>query len=256
MSEEDNFSFSLLAESLRPFFDLAGTVLPVVMYLAPIQAMLLIVSSKDVGPLPSLPFSSMFLCCMLWVMFGLRLSEIPVIVPNAIGCGLSIAYILLYSKYTKSTFILKQEASLALAVGSLGFFMYHTCEKFYIGTLAAISSVSMFSAPLAQLKTVVSTKSCAALGPLPNVVVCWMSTFVWFILGYFYLGNAQVWVANLLGCLSCTLSLSLFARYASKTNGEGYESMKEEKPRADTATMGEMFPPVGHINVGRAVERV
>jgi len=204
------------SNGLRTFLDCIGTILPIALFLAPAPAMKRVLSSKEVGVLPSLPFSLMFLNCMLWVMFGLRISELPVILPNSVGFTLSVLYLLIYAKCCKSQITLMRETVFILVVCMIGYFMFTAYDEFYIATMAAIASVCMLASPLAKVATVVSTKNAAHLGPLPLCIVGWLCSFVWFILGYYYLDKPQVWICNLLGNISCTLSLVLFARYDVK----------------------------------------
>jgi len=202
-----------ISPTMKFYLDTAGSILPVLLFIAPGVGILKIIQLQNSEILPSLQFTSMLLNCVLWSMFGFLLQEGPIIIPNGCGTILSLIYIAAYYIYSKDPSQLKKELSLVFLLLIFGFFLSQQFDDNYVGSLAAGASVAMLAAPLVQFNTVIKTRDTTPLGPFVICVVGWLCSFTWFIQGWFILNKRQIWVANGLGNLSANCTLALFGIY-------------------------------------------
>ncbi|CAD7962382.1 unnamed protein product [Amoebophrya sp. A25] len=84
------------SEDIRAVFEVLGTALPILMFLAPAGAFFEVFKKKSVGTLTPLAFTSLVGCCLCWLIVGLETMEAPMIRPNVVGVALGVIYCGIY----------------------------------------------------------------------------------------------------------------------------------------------------------------
>eukprot|EP00397_Hematodinium_sp_SG-2012_P061210 GEMP01080721.1.p1 GENE.GEMP01080721.1~~GEMP01080721.1.p1 ORF type:complete len:236 (+),score=23.30 GEMP01080721.1:160-867(+) len=200
-------------EEVRAAFEVVGSLLPLILFLSPMTAINEVIMNKSVGLLPSLPFTSMFVNCFLWSLFGYKLMEKAMILPNSFGLLLACYYLKTYNEYKIEP--MTKALSVMTLICFTGLMAYRLEDTTHIGNMASIASISMLSAPLMQAKNVIKTGNTAALGTVSMSLVGLCTAFTWTIIGSVYLNNFQVFMANFLGFVASCVTLMLFVIFGA-----------------------------------------
>ncbi|XP_021767871.1 bidirectional sugar transporter SWEET7-like [Chenopodium quinoa] len=84
-------------------FGLLGDVSGVLMYASPLAVMKQVVKTKSVEYMPLAVSVTCFGSAVIWTLYAIRPFDPYVVAPNAIGCFLGLAQLILYAAYYKST---------------------------------------------------------------------------------------------------------------------------------------------------------
>ncbi|KAJ0442892.1 putative SWEET sugar transporter [Helianthus annuus] len=99
-------AFTLVAfkeSSRRTFTGVLCATFTTIMYVAPLAALRTTIRTKSVEYMPILLVSSLFLNGCVWLTFALLVTDIFVLVPNALGILLGTIQFLVYLKFKNST---------------------------------------------------------------------------------------------------------------------------------------------------------
>ncbi|KAG7363308.1 sugar efflux transporter [Nitzschia inconspicua] len=187
-----------------------------VLLLAPMLTIKQVVSSKSVGNLPLLPYSSMVANCFLWTAYGILLQQSKLWATNGIGLILGLIYFLQFIKFSppKAPTLPGSIRQHAQAVSVIVFGTFGWCAKCYltsqkvsswpaqaaklVGNAAVVLCLVMFASPLSALKTVLKTKSAKSI-PLPFTLATVLNCFLWAVAGLKDFHDFNVYFPNLVG---------------------------------------------------------
>jgi len=167
-----------------------------------------ILEDKSVGQLSPLPFVSLLTNCIIWSFYGLLRKDSTVLVPNAIGIVSGLGCVLAYQKHATSfPTTLYAGASLIVLVSTLLAFVgnYNL-----IGSIGCGLAVVVMGSPLATLKTVIQSRSTAAL-PFPTSFMGFCNSLSWSAYGLLVANDVMIYGPNLVGLFLSSIQMLLFA---------------------------------------------
>ena len=164
-------------------------------------------SSRSVGSLPLLPYSSMFANCFLWLSYGLLKNDIRIWGTNGVGLLCAIFYCFKFTQYSPSKSptlpgSVRQhvQANAIVMAGAFGLVYLSPLADpaAWIGNIAVMFCVAMFGSPLAALQTVLKTQSARSI-PLPFTLATVLNCLLWSVVGLMDMHDANIYLPNLLG---------------------------------------------------------
>jgi solute carrier family 50 protein (sugar transporter) len=177
-------------------------------------------AKQTTGDRSGFSYVTMLLQGVLWAIYGLLQSALPVLVVNlgCIACG--SYYVFVYYTYTpqRAQFqrLLLQSAGFTMAVLLFVFgFTEPGKQASTLGLIASGFTVLMFGSPLVSIKQVIVSRSTEVLDKTFTIVMV-VHTFVWTSYG-FSINDPYVLVPNALGFALAISQLSLFIFYPSAT---------------------------------------
>jgi solute carrier family 50 (sugar transporter) len=179
----------------------------IVLYMAPIPTIQSIRSSKSVGNLPLLPYTSMVASAFLWTTYGYLKGEPKIYQPNGFGLVLGLYYFVSFLKYAPRSsptlpgaVTTHTQAVLAIAMATL-FIASRTIVQDpvdIIGKAGVTMCVLLFASPLAALKSVIQQKSASSI-PWPFTIAQVVNCFMWTVAGLYRMKDFNVYMPNGLG---------------------------------------------------------
>jgi solute carrier family 50 (sugar transporter) len=167
-----------------------------------------ILEDKSVGQLSPLPFVSLLTNCIIWSFYGLLRKDSTVLVPNAIGIVSGLGCVLAYQKHAPSfPTTLYAGASLIVLVSTL---LASMGNYNLIGSIGCGLAVIVMGSPLATLKTVIQSRSTAAL-PFPTSFMGFCNSLSWSAYGLLVANDVMIYGPNLVGLFLSSIQMLLFA---------------------------------------------
>jgi len=161
-----------------------------------------------VGQLSPLPFVSLLTNCIIWSFYGLLRKDSTVLVPNAIGIVSGLGCVLAYQKHAPSfPTTLYAGASLIVLVSTL---LASMGNYNLIGSIGCGLAVIVMGSPLATLKTVIQSRSTAAL-PFPTSFMGFCNSLSWSAYGLLVANDVMIYGPNLVGLFLSSIQMLLFA---------------------------------------------
>jgi solute carrier family 50 (sugar transporter) len=194
-----------------------------ILFAAPVPTIIQIISSKSVGSLPLLPYSSMIANAILWTTYGILRKESSIYTCNGIGAVLAILYLLQFIRYSPSKSstlpgsVLQHVSVITLvAIGAivLALQTYIKNPADIIGSIAVLFCIAMFASPLSALKTVIQTKSASSI-PLPLAIASIANCLLWLVTGVYKMKDFNVIVPNFMGLASGIAQIALKLKYGN-----------------------------------------
>eukprot|EP00164_Ancoracysta_twista_P020777 GFYU01037338.1.p1 GENE.GFYU01037338.1~~GFYU01037338.1.p1 ORF type:complete len:249 (-),score=50.26 GFYU01037338.1:60-806(-) len=205
-----------------------GTTFAILMFLAPAKTFRTIVMDKDTHLYSVVPYLSTLNNCVVWVLYALVTPDrLQPLICNVVGVALQSIYIVLFGMYTRDRkLFLKQ---LAATLGFAGVVILLTFgvvpivkadwlagdtakkQSDFLGIVADVLNTIAYGSPLVVMKTVIKTKSVAAMPFLLSLTVLLCSSF-W--TGYSLVCmDYFIMVPNVAGVLLGVAQLVLYAMY-------------------------------------------
>ena len=169
-----------------------------------------ILEDRSVGVLSPLPFVSLLTNCIIWSYYGLLRKDSTVLVPNAIGVLSGLGCVAAYQKHAPSAPVkLYGGAALVVLVATL---LALVGNFQLIGLIGCALAVIVMGAPLATLKTVVQTKSTAAM-PFSTSLMGFLNSLSWSAYGILVADDVMIYGPNLAGLFLSSIQMVLFALF-------------------------------------------
>jgi solute carrier family 50 protein (sugar transporter) len=187
-----------------------------------------IVKEKSVGTLPLLPYSTMVVCNLLWIAYGVLTSESKILLANGIGLVLGLFYFVQFLRFAppkSPTLPGTTRQHVHFVVGTVvTVILYcwwsnrtvtvqaHSAAQ-VLGTAGVMFSVALFASPLAALKVVMETKSGQSI-PMPFTVASIINNVLWGVVGWADMKDFNVWFQAALGLGLGLIQLALKLWYS------------------------------------------
>lgn len=190
-------------------------------FVSPIPVFSQIITSKSIGKLPLLPYSSMFVNGILWFCYGgltknpaVWVTNLPPIVLGAIYTATFCRHCPADADWLPSNRGVHVSCMIitVLFVSALIFTQDATVAADVIGTIAVGVCIVMFSGPLAALRTVMKERSTANL-PLTTTIATILNCSLWTFYGTQIAHDPFIWIPNVLGLISGLAQASLFVAF-------------------------------------------
>eukprot|EP00735_Rhodelphis_limneticus_P001743 TRINITY_DN1241_c0_g1::TRINITY_DN1241_c0_g1_i1::g.26799::m.26799 TRINITY_DN1241_c0_g1::TRINITY_DN1241_c0_g1_i1::g.26799 ORF type:complete len:321 (+),score=52.18,sp/Q8LBF7/SWET7_ARATH/32.54/2e-21,MtN3_slv/PF03083.11/3.9e-15,MtN3_slv/PF03083.11/9.2e+03,MtN3_slv/PF03083.11/1.3e-18 TRINITY_DN1241_c0_g1_i1:48-965(+) len=220
--------FTAFASSLPAQTGILGSILPLTNFIfffflqiSGLKTISLISSKKSIGDFSVLPFLSLAVNCVIWVIYGVLKSAPAVVWPNVSGMLLGFLYLRLYHSYATPA----QRTDLANnwylpAIGILGTVLMLTVfaptalAVHYIGLIGCVLAVLLLSSPLAVLRTVLKNRNTAAM-PFATSLGGFLNSLSWTLYGLLVANDIMIWGPNALGFLASTVQMILLFTFPS-----------------------------------------
>ena len=178
-----------------------------------------IVRDKSPGKFSSTPFFSMLLNAIIWVQYGLLVHNTVVLIVNAVGIVLNMAYIVFFVAYSSDkTGELRKALGTLLVIGLLSGYvsilLLPEAQAQHLGSIGSAASVWMCAAPLTSISTIVRTKDAGCLSFVVALMTA-LASLMWLLYG------ALVWdvfliATNVLSMCLGMVQLLLIGLYPSR----------------------------------------
>eukprot|EP00735_Rhodelphis_limneticus_P010305 TRINITY_DN3035_c0_g1::TRINITY_DN3035_c0_g1_i1::g.22349::m.22349 TRINITY_DN3035_c0_g1::TRINITY_DN3035_c0_g1_i1::g.22349 ORF type:complete len:253 (-),score=45.61,sp/Q290X1/SWET1_DROPS/30.77/3e-22,MtN3_slv/PF03083.11/5e-14,MtN3_slv/PF03083.11/2.2e-21,EspB/PF05802.6/0.089,DUF1212/PF06738.7/0.059,DUF1212/PF06738.7/1.3e+02,DUF3040/PF11239.3/2.6e+02,DUF3040/PF11239.3/3.3,DUF4131/PF13567.1/1.8,DUF4131/PF13567.1/2.3e+02 TRINITY_DN3035_c0_g1_i1:724-1482(-) len=187
--------------------------------------------SANVHDNTPVPFLALFVCCFVWILYGIETKDVAIVFANITGVALGGYYIVTFWQNDHKNVI--QTPALASAAILVAGIISAVVSIGILGGLCTIMSIASLSSPLAAIPTVIRTKSIASM-PLPIIIGSFCCAMSWTIYGVIrhdtviLLPNA---LALVLSCVQIVL-YTIFSQHDGSHKREG--EMESNRTRSRT----------------------
>ncbi|KAF8088248.1 hypothetical protein N665_0548s0019 [Sinapis alba] len=220
----------------RSIVGIIGNVIAFGLYSAPIPTMVKIWKMKSVSEFKPDPYLATVLNCMMWAFYGLPFVQpdnILVITNNGIGLVMELVYVIIFFIFATSpvrkkiTIAMVIEVIIMAVVVFCTLYFLHTTKQrsMVVGILCIIFNVIMYVSPLTAMRLVIKTKSVKCM-PFFLSLANFMNGAIWLVYACLKF-DLYILIPNVLGCLSGTIQLILYAIYYKTTNWKDDDEDKE-----------------------------
>ncbi|XP_053625543.1 sugar transporter SWEET1 [Plodia interpunctella] len=211
-----------LSTILQPYKDLVGNIAAIVTVGQMFSGSFLCWDAYKQGNtrgIPISPFLGGIIMSVVNLKYGMILRDDTMIQVNLFGLALNIVYIMIFFNYSQEKFKVWGQIGFAGAVSAvlIGYAQYED-PKLVENRLGLIITAFMFyliASPLFGLNDIIKNKSTEGM-PFPIILSGSVVTFMWLLYGII-IKNQFVIVQNLVGLFLCSIQLSLFVIYPSKS---------------------------------------
>ena len=211
MSENKNDSLDF--SNARNIMGLLGTIFAILFFIAPISLMIKL-HKKQIDPLKTPYFIMMMnnLNCVLWLSYGLLISDFFIILANGIGISVNVIYFCLYFFYRLEKKIMKTLLVVLITLTLTGGILVILTYVIKINDLsrysAVVINVLMYAAPGQKMVKyffnykfqieVCKTKDYTLI-PLPSVIMGIFCSSCWLLYGILPISDISIIIPNGLG---------------------------------------------------------
>jgi uncharacterized protein with PQ loop repeat len=111
-----------------------------------------------------------------------------------------------------------------------------------IGTFSAIFCIAYYAAPMSSAMEIIARKDASSLHA-PMISINALNSSLWFAYGFFAVGQAQIWVPNIVGASLAAVQLLLIAYFDSGTTSASLYAPINDTECGTTATPVPNFHP-------------
>ncbi|XP_022767443.1 bidirectional sugar transporter SWEET5 [Durio zibethinus] len=221
-------------ETTRTIVGIIGNVISFFLFLSPVPTFAKIWKAKSVQEFKPDPYVATVLNCMMWVFYGLPIvhpDSVLIITINGIGLFIELTYVsifLIYSpgqKRRRIVIYLLIEVIFMAIVIFITLFVFHTTKNrsMFVGILAIIFNVGMYTSPLTVMHMVIRTRSVKYM-PFTLSLFNFFNGVIWVIYASLKF-DPYVLAPNGLGSLSGLVQLLLYAYFYRTTQWD-----EDDKP--------------------------
>ncbi|KAL6208483.1 hypothetical protein ACLB2K_019432 [Fragaria x ananassa] len=201
-------------------FGILGTIVAFLVYLAPIPTFYRIFKTKSTQGFQSIPYSVALFSAMLTLYYGfLKTNALILIAINSIGCLIETVYLVMYMIYappksrifTAKLFLLFNVLAFgSILVGTSQIPNVHLRLK-VVGWINLVFNVSVFAAPLSNMRLVIKTKSVEYMS-FPLSLCLTLCAVMWFFYGLL-IKDLFIAAPNILGFAFGVVQMIMFLVY-------------------------------------------
>ena len=209
-------------------FGWVGTALAIYFFLSPAVPYYKLIKGKiKYSDAPGVLLIFSFMCCILWLIYGLLLNKLQIYLANGVGAGITLVFITIFLSYfTKDKIYLTAIFLflLVIIIGAISYFCYFLIYYKYVGYAANVFNVCMYAATGEKIFRVFKTKD-YKLMPIFSIIGGFLCSGCWLIYGIFDF-EINVVIPNGLGVLFSIIQLIVYFYF--------YCLMKKEKKKLRT----------------------
>eukprot|EP00669_Euglena_mutabilis_P007134 TRINITY_DN2516_c0_g1_i1.p1 TRINITY_DN2516_c0_g1~~TRINITY_DN2516_c0_g1_i1.p1 ORF type:complete len:251 (+),score=65.43 TRINITY_DN2516_c0_g1_i1:26-754(+) len=186
---------------------------------------------KSTGSYSPLPYFAMILNCVVWALYGSRITDAAIFFPNTVGICVATLTLTAFSRNLETekrrsfTWMAVGAVVVAGALATWFFFLLSPQDATpCMGAAGAALSISMFASPFATMQQVIAEKNSASL-PLPMILASAVNCALWTTYGAL-IGNLNVLIPNAAGLCFSVVQLGLVAAYPREP-ASGYQPIPE-----------------------------
>lgn len=201
-----------------------SSVLTLALFLTGVPICMKITRTKSTVNVASVPFLAGLFNTGLWLNYGILTGNPMVYVVSFIGAVLHVLYVVVYYSYCPNQPAIFK-AFVSICLGLLGFMSFTNLKSelstgvWLAGLVACVATIGFIAAPLADLGTVMKTKSTATI-PLPMVIGNTVLSILYTWYGIL-IQDTFMLIPNFIGTVVSIFTLSLFFIYpTSKTSSK------------------------------------
>jgi len=227
-----------MSSNIPSWVQLCVTLAPAaawVVFASPIPTIQQISRDKAVGGLPLLPYSSMCVNCVLWIVYGVLKSEVAIVRANVVGLVLGAYYFYVFREHCPANAASLPGTMTQHVQGMVGIVTFtlilaaslsRDTAAELIGKIAVFFCMVMFASPLSVLRDVIMTKSAKNI-PLPFTLASTLNCFLWSVAGVLAMNDFNVYFPNLAGLSCCVAQLTVIFMYG---HGDKKDASEVELP--------------------------
>jgi solute carrier family 50 protein (sugar transporter) len=202
-----------------------GNVINIVLFMSSLSTMQNIKLTNSVESVNCVPFLMQGAQCLLWLFYGILISNYQIALPNVLGAALGFYYTATFLSYSTDVYS-KSKFSTVLAIVVFGPLAFYTAcvfafnepqanlRNFVFGVVSNIVTIMWYYSPLSTIRSVISQKDASSISWSLSLCMLTSST-IWVIYGL-YLQNYFVYTPNSLGVIFTSAQICLKAIYRSK----------------------------------------
>ncbi|GMI95446.1 VEGETATIVE CELL EXPRESSED1 [Hibiscus trionum] len=232
-------------ETLRTIVGIMGNVISFFLFLSPVPTFIKICKVKSVLDFKSDPYLATLLNCMMWMIYALPIvhpDSTLIITINGIGLVVESIYISIFfifsnnKKRKRILLFLAIEFIFVAAVVVITLLLFKTTKRrsMFVGILALIFNIGMYTSPLTVMGMVIRTKSVKYM-PFTLSLFSLLNGIVWMTYALLKF-DINILIPNGLGCLAGIAQIILYAYYYKTTNWDD----DEEKASAQKVQLSEI----------------
>ncbi|KAG2301202.1 hypothetical protein Bca52824_029853 [Brassica carinata] len=192
-----------------------------------IPTMVKIWKKKSVSEFKPDPYLATVINCMMWAFYGfpfVKPDNILLITNNGVGLVLELVYVIIFFIFATSPVRKKITIAMVIEVIFMAvvvfctlYFLHTTKQRsMLVGILCIIFNVIMYASPLTAMRLVIKKKSVKYM-PFFLSLADFMNGAIWIVYACLQF-DLYILIPNVLGCLSGTIQLILYAVYYKTTN--------------------------------------
>lgn len=209
----------MVSTEIKDALALTASICTVLQFLAGVFVCRKIVRNGSTGSSSPLAFVTCYTSCMLWMRYGMLISDRFIVFVNIFGSTLQASYVVVFTVYAvKRHRVIKQMIAATCFVMAVYLYSFYDTDRQqaakYVGLLCCAVTVLFFASPLTLMAHVIKAKSTESL-PFPVIVASLIVSCEWFAYGSI-LNDPFVRIPNFLGCVLSAFQLSFFCVYRNE----------------------------------------
>ncbi|XP_076397613.1 sugar transporter SWEET1 [Megachile rotundata] len=215
----------MLSTGIKDALAVTASICTVLQFLAGVLICRKIIKNGTTGNNSALAFIMCYTSCILWLRYGMLISDRFVLLVNVFGAILQASYICVFILYSVKKFkIIKQMIVATCFLGAVYFYSFYEEDKTltarYVGFLSCTVTVLFFASPLMMVAHVIRVKNTESL-PFPIIMASLIVSAQWFAYGCL-LNDRFIQIPNFLGCVLSAFQLSFFLIYQNEKITEAH----------------------------------
>ena len=236
-------------------FGWVGTAISMFFFISPVVPFIDLIKGKiTYKETPGILLICSFMNCILWAVYGVKLSKLQVYTANGIGGTITLVWIFIFLVYFAQKNVLKSIGYIFLSlviiagIGAL-FYFWVDPEKdkaVITGYVAMVFNVFMYAAPGEKIYSVIKTGNYKLI-PIVSTIAGFVCSACWLMYGV-YQSDLNIIIPNALGLFFAVLQVVVYliikCKYGDNPGSDIKEDLKEDedpqlKPESERNTGNE-----------------
>lgn len=219
------------------FLSVAPGVVSIFLFLGPVRPVLDIIRKKQHDNIiPILPYLSMAIQSLAWMIYGILINNASVLAPNAVGCVLGWIYTGVYHYFSNKRADLHRVEAAGAVILVLIILLATALPKEsateVIGYIGCAGSIIFQISPLVRVLRVFRTKSIESM-PIDLSVMLFLNGLLWTLYSSLVRFDIFILLPNSLGALSGLIQLCCHALYGNYCGSGPQAEPRSSKPAVE-----------------------